>query len=138
MYNDGELDISVANYLHEQEVRTAKFYLLPKTHKGINPPPGRPILSANGCPTEKISQLVDHVLNPLSKLHKSYIKDTTHFLQTLKDLGLVPTDSILVTFDVASLYTNIPTQEGLQAARQCLNKNRPGMVFPQNESLIKL
>jgi hypothetical protein len=54
MYNDGEIDISVLNYLHEPHGRTPKFYMLPKTHKGINPPPGRPIVSANGGPTEKI------------------------------------------------------------------------------------
>jgi hypothetical protein len=56
MYNDGEIDISVVNYMYEVECRTANFYLLPKIHKGITPPPGRPIVSANGCPTEKISQ----------------------------------------------------------------------------------
>ena len=35
MYEDGELDVSVVNYLHEQETKTARFYLLPKIHKGI-------------------------------------------------------------------------------------------------------
>ena len=40
MYNEGELDISVVNYLHEHESRTARFYLLRKIHKGVTPPPG--------------------------------------------------------------------------------------------------
>ena len=111
MYDKGELDISVVNYLRDQETKTARFYLLPKIHKGQTPPPGRPIVSANGCPTERISQLVDHFLNPLSSLHQSYIKDTTHFLNKLKELGTVPPNSILVTFDVCSLYTNIPIRE---------------------------
>jgi hypothetical protein len=84
--------------------RTAKFYLLPKIHKGINPPPGRPIVSANGCPIERISQLVDPFLNPISKTHQSYIKDTTHFLQILQEVGPLPNNSILVTVDVTSLY----------------------------------
>jgi hypothetical protein len=90
MFDEGELDISVVNYLHEQETKTSRFYLLPKIHKGITPPPGKPIVSANGSPTEKISQLVDHFLNPVSKLHKFYVKDTTHLLNLLKDLGGVP------------------------------------------------
>ena len=40
MYEEGELDITVVNYLHEQETKTARFYLLPKIqiHKGILPP----------------------------------------------------------------------------------------------------
>jgi hypothetical protein len=137
MYDEGELDISVVNYLHDQETKTARFYLLPKIHKGINPPPGRPIVSANGCPTERISQLVDHFLNPLSNLHKSYVKDTTHFLNTLNQIGKVPENSLLVTFDVCSLYTNIPIREGIQAARESLRKNRPRSAQPKNESIIQ-
>ena len=64
LYQNGEIDISVLNYLHEIEMKTSKFYLLPKIHKGITPPPGRPIVAANGSPTEKISQLVDHYTFP--------------------------------------------------------------------------
>ena len=43
MYVKGELDIYVVNYLHEQESKTARFYLLPQIHKGLTPPPGRSI-----------------------------------------------------------------------------------------------
>lgn len=35
MYSNGELDISVVNYLHEKECKTANFYMLPKIHKGL-------------------------------------------------------------------------------------------------------
>ena len=83
MLDKGEIDISVYNYLINREPRTANLYLLPKIHKGITPPPGRPICSANGSPTEKISQLVDHFLNPPTTQQKSYVKDTTNFLQIL-------------------------------------------------------
>ena len=41
MFTNGELDISVVNYLHETEKKTSKFYLLPKIHKGITPHPSR-------------------------------------------------------------------------------------------------
>ena len=39
-----------------------RFYLLPKINKASNP--GRPIVSANGHPTEKISEFVDLHLQP--------------------------------------------------------------------------
>jgi hypothetical protein len=138
MYTDGELDISVVNYLYDHECRTAQLYLLPKIHKGINPPPGRPIVSANGCPTENISQLVDHFLNYPATQVKSYIRDTTDFLHKLEALGTLPANSILVTLDVTSLYTNIPNKEGLRAAREALFNSRPGTVNPTNDSLINL
>ena len=54
--------------------------MLPKVHKTLQNPPGRPIVSGNSGPTEKLSKLVDHFLNPLVPTIKSYVKDTTHFL----------------------------------------------------------
>jgi hypothetical protein len=120
MYADGEIDISVLNYLHDTEKRTSKFYLLPKIHKGINPPPGRPIVAAIGSPTEKISKLVDHFLTPPTFLNKSFVKDTTHFLEIIQEVGPLPDNAILFTFDVTSLYTNIPNKEGIEAANEFL------------------
>jgi hypothetical protein len=40
-----------------QGLKPGRFYLLPKIHKANNP--GRPIVSANGHPTEKISEFVN-------------------------------------------------------------------------------
>jgi hypothetical protein len=139
MLDKGEIDISVYNYLINREPRTANLYLLPKIHKGITPPPGRPICSANGSPTEKISQLVDHFLNPPTTQQKSYVKDTTHFLKILQEFGPLPPDCFLVTLDVTFLYTNIPNDEGLLAAKETLEKTRPDPnLKPSNTSLLKL
>ena len=55
MYQKGEIDQSTYIYLTDEECRTPNLYLVPKIHKNKNPPPGRPVVSANGCPTEKIS-----------------------------------------------------------------------------------
>ena len=64
IYQEGEIKESVKKYLTEKSCKTSRFYVLPKIHKGIRPPPGRPVVSANGCRTEKISKFVDHFLNP--------------------------------------------------------------------------
>jgi hypothetical protein len=82
---------------------------------------------------------VDHFLNPPNSDLRSYVKDTTHFLQILGELGDLPEDTLLVTLDVTSLYTNIPNDEGIQAARETLNRTRPESgLQPTNASLIKL
>ena len=139
MFQNGEIDETVKAYLTDKHCRTAKFYLLPKIHKNINPPPGRPIMSANGCPTEKISAFVDHFINPFCPLIKSYVKDSTHFLRIIHDLGNIPTEALLVTMDVSSLYTNIDIQPGMEAVEQTLNKHRTNpSVKPTNESLMGL
>ena len=46
-----------AIYLTVDQPKAGRFYLLPKIHKAGNP--GRPIVSANGHPTERISEFVD-------------------------------------------------------------------------------
>ena len=140
LYNAGEIDISLCRYLSDKECKTARLYLLPKIHKGKLPPPGRPIVSANGCPTEKISQLVDHFLTPpTTTLIKSYVRDTTDFIRKLEKLGELPPNCQLVTMDVTSLYTNIPNNEGLKAAMKLLTAYRPQAdVRPSNLNLVKM
>ena len=139
MWQNTEIDDSVQSYLMRDTKKTPQLYLLPKIHKGTLPPPGRPIISANGCPTEKISRFVDHFLNPTCKYLRSFVQDTTHFLQLINNLGLLPMNCLLVTMDVSSLYTNITIDEGIEAARIALSKHRPTPnIKPTNVSLITL
>ena len=112
--------------------------MLPKIHKNISPPPGRPIISGNGSPTERIFHFVDFFLKDISKLGKSYVKDTTLFLKTIQDITHVPENTILVTLDVKSLYTNIPNELGIKACLQALQKHRRGKQNPSNISIIRL
>ena len=123
MHASKEIDDNCFQYLTHSNGRTAMFYMLPKIHKKLQNPSGRPIVSGNSCPTEKISQLVDFFLQPHVKQLPSYIKDTTHFLNKLDNLGRIPANAILVTLDVAGLYTNIPNYEGLEAARLALHRS---------------
>ena len=61
-----------------------KLYLLPKIHKRLSKVPGRPVISNCGTPTEKVSEFLDHCLQPLMKEGKLHIKDTADFLDKLK------------------------------------------------------
>ena len=125
-------------YLLNTHLRPGRFYLLPKIHKNVLPPPGRPIISAIGSPTEKISEFLDHFLQPFLADMPSFVKDTGHFLYILSKLGLLPQNTILVTLDVTSLYTNVPLLQAKQAVGRVLNRTRPGATEPSNQSLIRL
>ena len=138
MLNNEEIDISCYDYLIKTPVRTAQFYMLPKIHKNKCTPPGRPIVSGNGCPTERISEFVDYFLQPGVKKISSYIQDTTDFLRMLQTIGTLPENTMLVTLDVSSLYTNIPNIEGIEACRTLLERERPSAKHPTNDSLIVL
>ena len=113
LLSEGIIDKETHNYLTPQDPKAGRFYILPKNHKAGNP--GRPIVSANGHPTEKISEFVSFHLNPLVQSLPSYVRNTTHLLNKLKDIDALPSNAILVTLDVSSLYTNIPTNEGIDA-----------------------
>ena len=75
---------------------------------------------------------------PLVQKTASFIKDTTHFLNKLDQLGHLPTNAILVTLDVSSLYTNIPHNEGIDACRHYLNTRDQSTSTVRTETLCDL
>ena len=105
-------------YLNEdlQKPRTPVFYGLPKIHKVFKKiPPMRPIISGFKSCTARLSEYIDSFLKYQARKCKSYIKDTNEFLIKLRSLKSIPINSIMVTMDVTSLYTNIDHEEGAQA-----------------------
>ena len=105
-----------------------RFYTLPKIHKDIRPPPGRPIVSCVNTVTEQISHFVDIFLQEHVPTLHSYIKDTTDFLCKLENVkkSNIPLNSntLLIVLDVVSLYTKIPQSEGKAACRQYLDTRK--------------
>ncbi|XP_062572166.1 uncharacterized protein LOC134234122 [Saccostrea cucullata] len=115
MFEKDEIGINVYETLNPIDCRPGQFYLLPKIHKeGM---PGRPIVSAIGHPTEKISEFIDLHLRPHVESLPSYLKDTMDYINKTLSTGL-PDHTLLVTMDVTSLYTNIPHDEGIEACRE--------------------
>ena len=143
LHRAGEISGRIKDRLTSKKTRTPHLYLLPKIHKQGSPPPGRPVVSANSCPTERISTYIDILTKNMVPKIPSYIKDTGHFLQILKDIKQpLPDGTILCTLDVTSLYTNIPNEEGRRAMAYWLSRYRPQKTIPNlqpsNPSLLTL
>ena len=100
--------------------RIPVFYTFTKIHKPN--PVGRPIISSCDSPTERISSFV--YLS--AKVQESYLKDTTDFLN-LKEKTKVVKETMLVSMDVTSLYTNIPQKEGINLV--CKTGADPGFFL---------
>lgn len=115
---NNKISTNLAKYIIPKNWRTPIFYLLPKIHKPGNP--GRPIVSAINAPTANMSEVVDNILKPLAQNVKSYLKDTTQFLNEINKITPIPQNSILMTADVKSLYTSIPHREGILATKEKL------------------
>ena len=83
MLESGKILSKTFENLFNDKPRTSQFYLLPKVHKRRDKPPGCPIVSANECPTESITQFVDFFLQPLLHHIRSHLKDTTDLINVL-------------------------------------------------------
>ena len=95
-------------------------------------------MSANGHPTEKISEFVSFHLSPLVQTLPSYVKNTTHLLNKLQDFDDIPPNALLVTLDVSSLYRNIPTTESIDACRKLLDERTDKSVPTESLCDFKL
>ena len=69
---------------------------------------------AHNCKMD-YSLLPQFQIKPLAHTTSFFIKDITHFLDKLNQLGRLPNNAILATLDGLSLYTNIPHNEGIDA-----------------------
>ena len=101
------------------------FYTLTKIHKPT--PVGRPIISGCEGPTEKLSSFVDKLLQPIAQQQKSYLKDTTAFINFIEKTK-IPEKAFLVSMDVTSLYTNIPQED----------ENKTAIPTPLLEQALRL
>ena len=75
----------------------------------------RPIVAGPACQTQLLSNLIDILLRPLTKQVKSYLRDTTDFLNHLP--SAVPENTLLASLDVESLYSNITHKLGIKAIK---------------------
>ncbi|CAJ0965859.1 unnamed protein product [Ranitomeya imitator] len=111
-FQTGTIDSKMRDFLIKRDPITPIFYVLPKIHKRLVKPPGRPIVS-----------LTDSILTPLVKTTSSFLLDTNDFIQVIRSLGPISPSSLLITWDVNSLYTSIVHEKGLAATDRLLSEN---------------
>jgi hypothetical protein len=99
-----------------------EIYLLIKVHKASGLC-GRPIVPSTNWLTTPASVLVDHLLQEIMRDANitHIVKDTKSFVNELEQTRLPTHDSVLVTADIATLYTNIDTKLGLRLVREFLH-----------------
>ena len=115
-----ELPTQLYNRLRPSGSKPPMIYGLPKIHKPDIPL--RPIVACIGSPTYNLSKFISSVISPLSGQGDSFVKDSKHFVDEIKDFRLSP-DEILVSFDVKSLFTNIPIDEAVRVIFEKMNEN---------------
>ena len=91
-------------------------YGMPKVHKPNCP--ARPVCSAIGTSTYQLSRYVADIIKPASRnVHGTDLNDTFQFVRQMNDVDI--SQLFMVSFDVQSLFTNIPLSETIQI---CLDR----------------
>lgn len=108
-----------AHYLIPRAPRIPVLYILPKIHKCKEKPPGRPIVSGIGSLYSRVGEYLDIYLQPLVTCGQSYLKDSRALIQSLQGIT-ISSNTLLVTIDIESLYTNIKQQDALVAVKLAL------------------
>lgn len=124
------------DFLLSNSPRIPCFYMLPKIHKDLSNPPGRPIISGNESVTEPASKYVDFYIKSHVLDLPSFIQDSTSVLNKIKEIANIGS-SLLVTMDVESLYTNIDHKDGLNALSHYL-EYRPTDLLPPAAFILQL
>lgn len=113
------LAASLLQLQNDPTLRTAPFYCLPKIHKTLINPPGRPIISSVSTATYHASVYLDKELQPLMKRLKTVCTSSQQLIKGLQNrthnIG-----SVLLCADITSLYPNIPIGLGIGTVRKVL------------------
>ena len=94
-----------------------KFYETAKVHKisendTVDEPPIHPIFSNIGTATYDLAKYLAKLLSPLSQ-SKYTIKNTKQFREQIR-MKQVPDSYKMVSFDVKSLFTNLPLEKTIE------------------------
>lgn len=110
LVKSNNLPREVYNTIRPTGSQRPRLYGLPKVHKaGV---PLRPILSMVGSAQHELAKWLSTILKPVLECYSTFcIQDSFTFANYVRNLDIDPSQCFLGSFDIASLFTNVPLQE---------------------------
>ena len=115
---DDLLPAKIYNSIRPTGSQQPRMYGLPKIHK--KDVPLRPILSMTGSSQHQLAQWLTSVIDPVLSLYSTFcISDSFSFANEVKTFKF-PSSVFLCSFDVSSLFTNVPLSETIEICADAL------------------
>ena len=121
---NGHLSEAVYNKIRPRHKQPPRIYGLPKIHKADVPL--RPIVSCVNTFAYDLSAYLANILYPLTGKSEFTVTNSAHFVSTISS-ETIRDNEIMVSFDVESLFTNVPIDAAVQTALQRL-ENDPSLA----------
>ena len=119
-------------YLKPGDLPAPRFYGHPKIHKpGV---PIRPIVSYSGSPLYCLNKYIANILKAYVKDENNNTKNSATFSNYIRNVP-IEDDEIMVSFDVSSLYMNIPIIDTLNIIKDYVNNDDQYSRKPQDKFL---
>ena len=131
-----EISPQMASWIVNRKAKPGLAFGNIKTHKKDNPL--RLITSCCGTAIENLSAFTEFYLQPLARKQPSFIKDTTDLLnriQKLNEQGPFPEGTLLVSWDVVSMFPNIDNELGLGAVSRALDTRK--QLLPSTDCILE-
>ena len=109
-----------------------RMYGLPKIHK--KDVPLRPILSMTGSAQHQLAKWLTSLLQPvLQNFSSNCLSDSFTFVKEVRKFTFSPSSVFLCSFDISSLFTNVPLAETIEICADALyNDDSTAPSFPRN------
>jgi hypothetical protein len=122
---NSSLDMDIKEKLLPKNPIIPRIYGLPKVHKENMPL--RPIVNTIGSPTYKLAKFLANKLKILVGKTQSFVKNSTHLIEDIKDIRLDEED-ILLIFDVVSLFTKILIDDAIKSISEITDEDTTKLV----------
>ena len=114
------IDSKLYYHLEPTDSPASRFYGQPKIHKPGVPIP--PFVSYSGCPLDNLKKYIANILKTYVKDEKNNAQNSTTFSSDIRNVP-IKDGEIMVSFDVTSLYTNIPIIDTLNMIKDYVHND---------------
>lgn len=137
LFKKGIIDNKLRYQLQSTCSSLSVFYGLPKAHKIDYPI--RPIISTIGSYQYEVSKYLAKAIRNARPQANSYIKDSFDLVKRLKEITLDKEKTYtMCSFDVESLYTNVPVEEAIEVTLNYMYKPTKLINVPFDREQMKV